>query len=176
MKTHWKKIVLKDSQCLLTDKMFTEFAAIEWWASGSDWLIFSTGQWDMNSAEVDRLQVHDPCKENCGCPSEGLALVDHQLSLNPFYGAHGYNTVHSDHRTWRAVQIPSGHWGHILTEARLCHQSHSTSRIFKGSKSINSWLHNCSMGTEKKNTLKNIWAQELNFTCTSKEKRKYKIC
>lgn len=107
---------------------------------------------------------------------EGLALVDHQLSLNPFYGAHGYNTVHSDHRTWRAVQIPSGHRGHILTEARLCHQSHSTSRIFKGSKSINSWLHNCSMGTEKKNTLKNIWAQELNFTCTSKEKRKYKIC
>lgn len=87
---------------------------------------------------------------------EGLALAD-QLSLNPFHGAHGYNTGHSDHWTWRAVEIPSGHRGPILTEPRLCHQSHSTSRIFRRDKSINSWLHNWSAATKKKNTMKEFF-------------------
>lgn len=94
-------------------------------------------------------------------------------SLNPSCGALGYNTEHSDHWTWRAVQIPSGHLGPVLTEPRLCHQSQPTSRIFRGNKSINSWLHNCSMATVKKNTAKPFFSACLQHSPLPVTQRKY---
>lgn len=139
-------MLVKKIKCLQT-----WFAGIERWTSGNDWLIFF--HWPVRHVFSQGWWVVDPWSSQrepqiLWCV-EGLALAD-QLSLNPFRGAQSYNTGHSDHWTWRAVQIPSGHWGPILTEPRLCHQSHSTSRIFRGNKSINSWLHNWSMTTEKK--------------------------
>lgn len=129
------------------------FTTSESRASGNHWLIFSIIRSDVNSARVCRLRASWSLQRESQilwCVW-GLALTA-QLSLNPFYRARGYDTEHSGHCTWGAVQIPSGHRGPILTEPRLYHQSHSTSRIFSGKRSINSWLQNWFIPTEKPTT------------------------
>lgn len=112
-------------------------AAVERWALGNDWLIFPDGRWDMNPAKVDRLEVRDPLKEK----HRSSAVSRLQPSLNPCSS----NTA--------------GQRGPRLTGPRLCHQSHSTSRIFSGNRSINSWLHSCSLATQR------FILPALNFTC-----------
>lgn len=131
------------------DKTFG-FTTIESRASGNHWLIFSIIRSDVNSARVDRLRASWSLQRESQilwCVW-GLALTA-QLSLNPFRGPRGYDPECTGHCTWGAVQIPSGHRGPILTEPRLYHQSHSPSRIFTGKRSINSWLQNWFIPTEK---------------------------
>lgn len=133
------------------DKTFG-FTTSELRVSGNHWLIFSIIRSDVNSAKVDRLwALWSSQRESqiLWCVW-GLALTA-QLSLNPFHGVPGYDTQRSGHCTWGAVQIPSGHRGPILTEPRLSHQSPSTSRIFRGKRSINSWLRNWFITTDKNN-------------------------
>lgn len=134
------------------------FSVTEWGTWGNDWLILAIGQ---PRHEFNRRgwQVAGPWSwqreaQILGCVG-GLALVD-GLSLNPFHGTLGHNTQRSDHWTCGAVQILAGHRGPILTEPRLCRQSHSTWWIFRGNRSINSWLHNCFTATGK-NTAKGIF-------------------
>lgn len=111
----------------------------------------------MNSAEgVDRLQVCDPGKEKrrSSVVLEAWPLrTGRVLTLSMALLV----TQRSDHWTYRAVQILTGHRGPILTEPRLCRQSHSTWRIYRGNGSINSWLHNWFTATEKKTDRKGFF-------------------
>lgn len=138
--------------CLIVqeDKRFG-FTASEQRTSGNHWLIFSIIRSDVNPAKVDRLRARDPLKENHRSsgvleawplqpnwvltPSMALVVITQSVLVTVPEGQFKYQQV-------------SG--GPILTEPRLCHQSHSTSRIFSGKRSINFQLHNWFTPAEKK--------------------------
>lgn len=142
------------------------FSVTEWGSWGNDWLILAIGQlrheFSWRGWKVAGLWSWQRAAQILRCVW-GLALADGP-SLNPFRGTLGHNTQRSDHWTYGAVQILPGHRGPILTEPRLCRQSHSTWWIFRGNRSINSWLHNWFTATEKKHRGKGIFF--LLFLCT----------
>lgn len=145
----------KDTLCCLIvqeDKRFG-FTASERRTSGNHWLIFSIIWSDVNPAKVDRLRTRDPLKENHRSsgvleawplqpnwvltPSMALMVITQSVLVTVPEGQFKYQQVIG---------------GPILTEPRLCHQSHSTSRIFSGRRSINFRLHNWFTPTEQKTT------------------------